>query len=65
MVYFVKGKYRACTIIMRERSRENYYDFETIIDCDPLKLYDIITKLYSNNHMLVTKIEIENIIKLS
>ncbi len=65
MVYFVKGKYKASTVIMRERSRENYYNFEMIIDCDPMNLYDKIEKALSNNHTQVTKIEIENIIKLS
>lgn len=65
MVYFVKGKYKACTIIMVERSSENYYDFEFITDCNPMDLYSVINKQLSNNHTLVTKIEIENIIKLS
>ena len=65
MVYFVKGKYNAQTIFMGERSREDSYAFEDIVDCDPMNLYDVITKQFSNDHTLVTKIEIENIIKLS
>lgn len=50
---------------MVERSSENYYDFEFITDCNPMDLYSVINKQLSNNHTLVTKIEIENIIKLS
>lgn len=65
MVYFIKGKYRAYTIFMGGRGSEDSYHFEDIVDCDPMNLYGVINKRLSNDHTQVTRIEIENIIKLS
>ena len=36
MVYFVKGKYRACTVFRGEHGRENYYSTLNLW-CDLLK----------------------------
>ena len=65
MVYFVKGTCYAYSVFIGGRGREGCYDFETIVDCDPLKLVDVVKEQFSNNHKVVTKIKIETIIKLS